>query len=137
MATIDQRTLLLRARSPHHPVKRIPTSSPLQSPRRPIVHQRPKAKELAAKDRTCRRQVVSEASLATQYGFSSVPESSSAAVESLPTVSVVLPVHNAVLNVALAVERVGDALARAGWPHEIICVDHGSSDGNLRHVGSS
>lgn len=41
----------------------------------------------------------------------------------------VIPVLNELFNIALVVDAVGDVLSKAGWSHEIIVVDDGSTDG--------
>ncbi|CAI7874509.1 unnamed protein product [Closterium sp. NIES-54] len=72
------------------------------------------------------RQSVARSALATSPGTSGSPIT---AVPDLPTVSVVIPLFNEARSIPILVERVGDVLSRAGWPHEVICVDDGSSDG--------
>ncbi|CAI5473285.1 unnamed protein product [Closterium sp. Yama58-4] len=71
------------------------------------------------------RQSVARSTLATSPGTSGPPVT----VPDLPTVSVVIPLYNEARSIPILVERVGDVLSRAGWPHEVICVDDGSSDG--------
>lgn len=72
-------------------------------------------------------RLILSCSLATSSPSSGLPAESYPSV--LPTVSVVIPVYNEVGAISILVERIGDALTRSGWPHEVICVDDGSSDG--------
>ena len=50
-----------------------------------------------------------------------------------PVVSVVMPAHNERLSLRRVVRDVSRALA--GWSHEIIVVDDGSSDGTWTACG--
>ncbi|CAI5958692.1 unnamed protein product [Closterium sp. NIES-64] len=78
------------------------------------------------------RRSLARSALATSPGTSGSPIT---AVPDLPTVSVVIPLFNEARSIPILVERVGDVLSRAGWPHEVICVDDGSSDGE--HVAAA
>ena len=58
-------------------------------------------------------------------------ESSQAPISTQHRVSVVVPLYNEAPNVQPLVRAVGEALAHAPWPWELILVDDGSTDGTF------
>lgn len=58
----------------------------------------------------------------------SLPAAAQAEPSDLPTISVVLPMHDEALNVAAVLSSVASELDLLGLPAEIVCVDDGSQD---------
>jgi len=60
------------------------------------------------------------------------PSHDPSAIETRAAVSVLMPAYNEEQAIGAQIERVQEVFRQSGWPHELIVVDDGSTDGTAR-----